>query len=272
MEFDDNPSRQPSVQPSVKVESESDIAELTERVGRVPGRDYMSSRPGAKGKTVYYLSGERSTQLANEAFGVPNWSCQVINVTVDETDVANSVVTVYASACVRVTCLIPNKYGRYAFHEDIGTGFSQVNVPSHIKMAQSKSDAMDRAKKSAVTDARKRALSQFGPLLGMFLKDPKAVQFCLKSGGGPPPYSAYRPSGGGPSGYNGYTPSQVDNARRPPERQSFFGSTGEFRAYSPSAGDAGTRKRHSMQRKLGDIPAEEKDMLLEMADEDWEVE
>lgn len=177
----------------LKVE-EDDADDLTERLSRIPGREYISSRPGPGGKKVYYLSGEKSTCLANEIFGTNGWSCSVQSVSVDELVVTEGGIKVMASAVVRVTCLCPNKYGQLAWHEDIGTHYAQMPVKSQLDVGKQKADAVDHAKKSAITDGRKRALRQFGNAVGLFLTDTDAVKASLQQQSEMVSYSIHRKS------------------------------------------------------------------------------
>jgi DNA recombination protein Rad52 len=177
-----------------KVESQDDLDELAEKLARIPGPEYISSRPGARGTKIYYLSGDKSSSLANDIFGPNNWGCSVKSVTVDELDVTPNSIRVSVTAMVKVTCLIPNKYGQFAFHEDLGTGFAQANIRSGVDVAKVKADTVDHAKKSAVTDARKRALRQFGNAVGLFLTDQQAVKMAVSQAPEVATYAMHRRS------------------------------------------------------------------------------
>lgn len=177
----------------MKVEPD-DLDELAEKLSRIPGPEYISTRPGAGGKKIYYLSGERSTCLANEVFGPDNWSCSVKSVTTDEVEITPNSVRVLVTAIVKVTCLTPNKFGQFASHEDLGTGFAQANIRNGVDVAKLKADTLDHAKKSAVTDARKRALRQFGNAVGLFLTDAQAVKMAVSQPAEVPSYSMHRRS------------------------------------------------------------------------------
>jgi DNA repair and recombination protein RAD52 len=75
---------------------------------------------------------------------------------VDE-NTTNGKITLGLSTIVRVTL----RDGTY--HEDIGYG--------HIENCKGKAAAFEKAKKEAVTDAMKRALRNFGNVLGNCLYD-----------------------------------------------------------------------------------------------------
>lgn len=70
------------------------------------------------------------------------------------------------SACVSATVRVTLRDG--TMHEDCGGGTAD-NM-------RSKGDAIIKAEKEAVTDARKRALKQFGPRLGLSLYDKEHVR------------------------------------------------------------------------------------------------
>ena len=84
-----------------------------------------------------------------------NWSSQVLSLDVDYCRQENSKWVVGVSALVRAQV----KNG--AFHEDVGYGVSKDN---------DQGASLERARKAAVTDGRKRALRCFGELLGNSLK------------------------------------------------------------------------------------------------------
>ena len=96
--------------------------------------------------------------MANHVLGFDGWSSQIINVEQDycEEGPPRKFSAAY-SAIVRVTL----KNG--ASHEGIGYG--------ECYRQSSKGSAIHRAKKSAVTDARKRAIRLFGNVLGNSLYD-----------------------------------------------------------------------------------------------------
>ena len=123
------------------------------------GPEYISTRPGAGGGKVHYLAAEKVINLANEVLGFNGWSSSVQNVQIDFVDenTTNGKITLGLSTIVRVTL----RDGTY--HEDIGYG--------HIENCKGKAAAFEKAKKEAVTDAMKRALRNFGNVLGNCLYD-----------------------------------------------------------------------------------------------------
>lgn len=60
-----------------------EVATLQSRLDKQLGPEYISSRPGAGGKKVHYLTAEKCINLANEVFGFNGWSSAIKDVTVD---------------------------------------------------------------------------------------------------------------------------------------------------------------------------------------------
>ena len=106
--------------------------------------DYVSFRPAPGGGEVAYLEGGRATELANSIFGFNGWSTMIRSLIVDYYNpVRGGKAEVFVTAVVRIIL----KDG--TFHEDVGTGSAT---------GLSKDAAVEKAKKQAVTDAKKRAL------------------------------------------------------------------------------------------------------------------
>ena len=133
-------------------DEENRIQELL-RVG-LP-KQFVKQRAGGGGKKVDYLEGGAQLEIANHVFGALNWSSRVVHLEFDYCRHDKDYWHCGASSLVRVQV----KSG--ALHEDIGYGVSKD---------RDQGQALERAKKAAVTDARKRALRCFGELLGNSLK------------------------------------------------------------------------------------------------------
>lgn len=97
--------------------------------------------------------------LANEVFGFNGWSSTIREVQIDfvDKDPTTGKISLGLSVIVRVTL----RDG--AHHEDIGYG--------QIENVKSKAAAFEKAKKEGATDALKRALRNFGNVLGNCLYD-----------------------------------------------------------------------------------------------------
>ncbi|KAF9340816.1 DNA repair protein rad52 [Linnemannia elongata] len=126
--------------------------------------EYTATRAGPGRSTLTYIEGWKIKNLANKLFGFNGWSSTITDVTVDFLEVENDgKVTVGVSCIVRVTL----KDG--TFHEDMGYGSSENQ--------KSKGASFEKAKKEAVTDALKRALTSFGNLLGTCLYDKNYAKY-----------------------------------------------------------------------------------------------
>ncbi|QIW98202.1 hypothetical protein AMS68_003720 [Peltaster fructicola] len=145
-----------------------EIATLQSRLDKQLGPEFISTRPGAGGGKVHYLAAEKVINLANDVFGFNGWSSSIQNVQIDFCDehVGTGKISLGLSTIVRVTL----RDGTY--HEDIGYG--------HIENCKGKAAAFEKAKKEAATDALKRALRNFGNMLGNCLYDKDYLQKVTK--------------------------------------------------------------------------------------------
>ncbi|EPE08189.1 dna repair and recombination protein rhm52 [Ophiostoma piceae UAMH 11346] len=136
-----------------------EIATLQSRLERQLGPEYLSSRSGPSGQRVHYVAAEKVIGLANEVFGFNGWSSSIQNIQIDFVDENPQTyrISVGLSVIMRVTL----RDGTY--HEDIGYG--------HIENCKGKAAAFEKAKKEGTTDALKRALRNFGNVLGNCIYD-----------------------------------------------------------------------------------------------------
>ena len=121
----------------------------------------VAKRRGPGGTTLTYIEGWKAFEMANSIFGVDGWSCQIKSLSLDyapEYSKSKDRWTVSATALVTI------KLKNGSYHEDVGCGNGT---------SKNKFDAIESAKKQAVTDARKRALRLLGPKLGNCLYDKK---------------------------------------------------------------------------------------------------
>ncbi|KAL2042206.1 hypothetical protein N7G274_004694 [Stereocaulon virgatum] len=151
------------VKPCIREYTAFEIATLSSRLEKQLGPEYISSRPGAGGGKVHYLSADKCINLANEVFGFNGWSSGIQQVQIDFVDENQSSgkVSLGLSVIVRVTL----RDGTY--HEDIGYG--------HIENCKGKAPAFEKAKKEGTTDGLKRALRNFGNVLGNCVYDKEYV-------------------------------------------------------------------------------------------------
>lgn len=139
------------------------------KLNRRLGPEYVSQRPSpGGGPKLTYVEGWKIIGLANEVFGYNGWCSTVTRIETDfiDTDPDSRRCNVGVTAVVKITL----RDGTY--HEDIGYGTGE-----NLK---SKGAALDKAKKEAVTDGVKRALRNFGNLLGLCLYEKSFAQEVIK--------------------------------------------------------------------------------------------
>ncbi|KAI4259136.1 MAG: hypothetical protein L6R42_004737 [Xanthoria sp. 1 TBL-2021] len=147
------------IRPHVSEYTAQEIATLSSRLEKQLGPEYISTRPGASGQRVPYLAADKAINLANEVFGFNGWSSCIKEIQLDFVEESQSTgkVSLGLSVIVRVTL----RDGTY--HEDIGYG--------HIENCKGKAAAFEKAKKEGTTDGMKRALRNFGNILGNCVYD-----------------------------------------------------------------------------------------------------
>ena len=120
------------------------------------GKKELSWRVGTRGMIGFLTTG-KAAELANETFGPRGWRSTVRSIAVDyvEQDPETKTWNSAASAVVRVD-LSPDHGG--SFHEDVGYGVAEGKPTKTI--------ALECARKTAASDALKRALRLFGNWLG----------------------------------------------------------------------------------------------------------
>ncbi|KAL7270406.1 Cell death protease [Rhizina undulata] len=117
------------------------------------GPEYLQSRVAHGNKRVLYIAGERVIRIANDVFGYDGWYSVVVHENIDFID---STPEGRYNVGISVTMRVGISNG--AFHEDIGYGTADNG--------KSKGLAIEKAKKEAVTDGVKRALRNFGEVVG----------------------------------------------------------------------------------------------------------
>lgn len=132
--------------------NENQRRQAKDALSRVLGAEHLSTRPGPRGTTIPYLDGATAVRLANEAFRYDGWASELLTVTCDFIEEHGHAWNVCYTAQIRVS--LPNG----CFHDGIGVGF--------VEGVRSKGEAIERAKKTAMTDGLKRALRYFGEGLG----------------------------------------------------------------------------------------------------------
>lgn len=98
------------ITPRISEYTAQQIAILQSKLDRQLGPEYISSRPGAGGSKVHYITAEKVINLANEVFGFNGWSSAIQDIHVDfidppnyEPENPNPRITLGLSATVRIT-------------------------------------------------------------------------------------------------------------------------------------------------------------------------
>ncbi|KAI1850586.1 hypothetical protein JX265_004296 [Neoarthrinium moseri] len=154
--------------PRVSEYTAAEIATLQSRLEKQLGPEYISARSGPSGQKVHYIAAEKCIALANEVFGFNGWSSSIQNIQVDFVD--ENPQTLKISLGLSVIIRVTLRDGTY--HEDIGYG--------HIENCKGKAAAFEKAKKEGTTDALKRALRNFGNVLGNCIYDKDYLQKVTK--------------------------------------------------------------------------------------------
>lgn len=152
-----NPFEEPKMRVSEYTAQE--VAILQNRLEKQLGPEYLSARAGPSGQKVHYIAAEKCIALANEVFGFNGWSSSIQNIQVDFVD--ENPQTLKISLGLSVIMRVTLRDG--SFHEDIGYG--------HIENCKGKAAAFEKAKKEGTTDALKRALRNFGNVMGNCIYD-----------------------------------------------------------------------------------------------------
>lgn len=143
----------------LSIEEQTRISKL---LSKKLASEYISYRQGFGKMMVPYIEGWTVISLANQIFGYDGWSSQIIKMEPDYCDVIDHKYNLGISCVVRITL----KNG--IFREDVGFGSSENQ--------RRKSDAYEKARKEASTDALKRAFRQFGNSLGNCCYDKEFIQ------------------------------------------------------------------------------------------------
>ncbi|KAI9463011.1 Rad52/22 family double-strand break repair protein-domain-containing protein [Russula earlei] len=157
------------MKPPVFGAQSSSASTIQAKLNRRLGPEYVSQRPApGGGPKLTYVEGWKIIGLANDVFGYNGWCSNVTRIETDfiDMDPESRRFSAGITALVKITL----RDGTY--HEDIGYG-SGENL-------KSKGAALDKAKKEAVTDGVKRALRNFGNLLGLCLYEKSFTQEVVK--------------------------------------------------------------------------------------------
>ncbi|SMN17835.1 similar to Saccharomyces cerevisiae YML032C RAD52 Protein that stimulates strand exchange by facilitating Rad51p binding to single-stranded DNA [Maudiozyma saulgeensis] len=126
--------------------------EIQYKLQKKLGPEFVSKRIGFGKNKIAYVEGWKVINLANQIFGYNGWSTDVKSVTVDFLDEKQGRYSIGCSAIIRVSL------ANGSYREDVGYGTSENE--------RRKGVAFENAKKTAVTDALKRAMRCYGNALG----------------------------------------------------------------------------------------------------------
>ncbi len=170
----------------------SDIGSISEtiqaKLNRRLGPEYVSQRPApGGGPKLTYVEGWKIIGLANEVFGYNGWCSTVTKIETDFVDMDPET----RRYSIGITALVKVTLKDGTCHEDVGYGTGE-NMKSKgaaldkvqcIKLSlwpHHVDNLLSQAKKEAVTDGVKRALRNFGNLLGLCLYEKSFTQEVVK--------------------------------------------------------------------------------------------
>lgn len=195
-----------------------EIATLQSRLDKQLGPEYISARPGAGGQKVHYLAAEKCINLANEVFGFNGWSSAIQNIQIDFVCASGRLgpgklhdrlgpvliwlfgqvdehpntgkVSLGLSVIVRVTLRDGTFHEVKLLYSDISKSriidfVGQDIGYGHIENCKGKAAAFEKSKKEGTTDALKRALRNFGNVLGNCIYDKEYLAKVTKVKAGP---------------------------------------------------------------------------------------
>jgi len=146
--------------------TEEETSDIGQRLNTKLTKEQISYRVGQGGSKLAYLETFRAVEIANDIFGFNGWCSSVSNFSIDFVEEVNGKVSCGVSVQVKIQL----KDGSY--HEDIGYGISEN--------FKSKGQALEKAKKEAVSDGIKRAFRLFGNALGNSIYDKEHVKSTQK--------------------------------------------------------------------------------------------
>ncbi|KAJ1726271.1 DNA repair protein rad52 [Coemansia biformis] len=154
-----DPPAAPSEHPFAPEDAQHVQAQLRKKLGP----EHISTRQAMGSSRLSYVEGWRIISIANEIFGFDGWRSSIQTLNIDFMDaIDGGRFNIGASCVMRVTL----RDGSY--REDVGYGI--------MENAKSKGQALEKVKKEATTDALKRAMRQFGNVLGNCLYDKEYVR------------------------------------------------------------------------------------------------
>lgn len=167
--------RAPPADPSYLVAQQSE--RLQQLLSKRLGAELVASRKGAGSSDVSYIEGWRAIELANEVLGFNGWSSEIK----EDAVMVDSYNEQSQRWDIMIKCIVRVWLRDGTSHEDVGYGkmensksrldaFEKVRSLGLVVMSHA-DETLRQAHKEAVTDGLKRALRQFGNVLGNCLYD-----------------------------------------------------------------------------------------------------
>ncbi|KAJ3123081.1 DNA repair protein rad52 [Nowakowskiella sp. JEL0407] len=146
-------------QPPISPFDDEERGALSNVLSKKLGPEFISERAGPGGGKLSYMEGWKAINLANEILGFDGWSSTIMDLTIDYLN-GDETTGKYSTG---VSCVMRITLKDGTFHEDVGYGV--------MDGAKTKGQALEKAKKEAVTDALKRTIRLFGNVLGNCISD-----------------------------------------------------------------------------------------------------
>lgn len=140
--------------------SHARLNKMYEQLDQKVSKDQTLKRPGPNSIALTYLPAYQAIRNSNHVFGPDGWACEIKSL--DSTEKLETVGNKKEYLCIS-KCIM-KVFAMGTFHEDVGHGNARMPSPEM---------AREKAEKEAVSDARKRALKNFGEYLGNSLYDKK---------------------------------------------------------------------------------------------------
>lgn len=136
------------------------LNKMYQQLDQKVSKDQTLKRPGPGNTALTYLPAYQAIRNSNQVFGPDGWACEIKSL--DSTEKLETIGNKKEYLCIS-KCIM-KVFAMGTFHEDVGHGNARMPSPEM---------AREKAEKEAVSDARKRALKNFGEYLGNSLYDKK---------------------------------------------------------------------------------------------------
>lgn len=127
-----------------------EIATLQARLDKKLGPEYISSRPGAAGQKVHYLSADKCINLANEVFGFNGWSSSIQKIDIDFV------------CCVALSCIITGLICIIQIEENQNTGKINLGLSVIVRVTLKDGTFHEVSSLLILVPLMKRALKHLG--------------------------------------------------------------------------------------------------------------